>query len=97
MIVCIHGRTAADPLRTVECLDCEELAALRALERYSRQVVEWHNAPIHPHLAKPMNDLDDIRRRMGIGALGHPETRCTCPKRYPDIIEETCPVHGAGE
>ena len=70
MIVCIHGRSAADPLGTVECLDCEELAALRELEDWLR----YSKAPAR-RATEIVQRLDDIRRRKGIGALGHPETR----------------------
>lgn len=78
MISCIHGRPAADPLAGVDpahelCLDCEEIATLRALETTLRK---WRPYPCPGHCVEVHLDrLDDIRRRKGIGALGHPETR----------------------
>lgn len=69
IVTCIHGRTA-NTRESVECIDCEELAALRELEdwlRYSKaparratEIVQW---------------LDAVRLRKGIGTIGNPETR----------------------
>lgn len=76
MIPCIHGRPAADPLAGVDpahvvCLDCEELAALRQCEDWLRSGPEAER----PFARRLFATLDGIRRRKGIGALGHPETR----------------------
>lgn len=79
MIVCIHGRTAADTLGHVECLDCEELEALRRLEAAIRALhgnaSDEEYRVISDRLVRAECDLDIIRARKGIGAIGHPETR----------------------
>lgn len=79
MISCIHGRPAADPLASVDpaskgCLDCEELKALRELETSLRRALSGPKGFELP-IGHILSRLDDIRRRKGIGALGHPETR----------------------
>ena len=71
IFTCIHNRTA-NSQDTVECLDCEELAALRHCEERLRELT----------ISIPALDrLDAIRRRKGTGAIGHPETRDLEPKR----------------
>lgn len=78
IVSCIHGRTA-NTSESVKCLDCEELVALREVEILARDdgchAGEDSSGSVPTRaLNALLYKLDDIRRRKGIGALGHTET-----------------------
>lgn len=75
MIACIHGHPiSSSDRREGTCLDCEELTSLRELEAVARHHGPFANGT-GQYFDLVLERLDDIRRRKGIGALGHPETR----------------------
>jgi hypothetical protein len=70
-VSCIHGKTvgmraAIEDGATPECLDCEELGALRKLETFLRAPRDMlYQCPV----ALTLRDIDSIRARRGPGAL----------------------------